>query len=59
MDIHADLVYSHAGYDVISYVRLAFIEVRSSKKQPPTALGRILVVRRFAYPTNWWASCLL
>ena len=24
---------------------------------PPTALGRLLVARRFACPTNWWASC--
>ena len=27
------------------------------KMPPPTALGRLLVVRRFACPTNWWASC--
>ena len=24
---------------------------------PPTALGQILVARRFACPTYWWASC--
>ena len=23
----------------------------------PTALGRMLVVRRFACPTNWWTTC--
>ena len=28
-----------------------------SKMPPPTALDRILVVWRFACPTNWWASC--
>ena len=26
---------------------------------PLVALGRILVVRHFACPTSWWASCLL
>ena len=29
------------------------------KMQPPAVYGRILVVRRFACLTNWWASCLL
>ena len=28
--IHADLIYSHAGYDVTSYFRSAFIEVRKT-----------------------------
>ena len=27
------------------------------KRPPPTALGRILAVRRFACPTNGWGSC--
>ena len=42
-----------------SYFRLAFIEVKKKqpKMPPPMALGRILVVLRFAYPTNCWASC--
>ena len=26
-------------------------------QMPPTAMGRILVAWRFAFPTNWWASC--
>ena len=29
-DIQADLVYSHNGYDVTSYFRSAFIEVRKT-----------------------------
>ena len=27
------------------------------KIMPPTALGRILVAQRFAWPNNWWDSC--
>ena len=41
--------------------RSAFMIVREngpSKMLPTMALDRILVVRRFACPTNWWASCL-
>ena len=31
-DIHADLVINRTGYDVTSYVWLAFIEVQSIRK---------------------------
>ena len=59
--IHADLLYSHIGYNVITYFRSVYIEVRKKRpKMPtPTTFGRIFVVRRFACPTNWWASCFL
>ena len=30
-------------------------EVRNTAEN--VALGQILVVQRFASPTNWWASC--
>ena len=30
MDIQDDLVFSHTGYDVTSYFRLAFMEVRKT-----------------------------
>ena len=29
-DIHVDLIYSHTGYDVISYCRSAFVGVRTN-----------------------------
>ena len=38
------------------------MEVREngpSKMPPATAFDRILVARRFACPTNWWASGFL
>ena len=55
--INAD--HSSAGYDVISYFRSAFIEVRIKwpKMPPPTTISRILVVWHLAWPTNWCASC--
>ena len=28
MDVHVDLIYNHTGYDVTSYFRSTFIEVR-------------------------------
>ena len=37
---------------------LSQLEKKQPKMPPPTALGRILVVHRFACPTNWWASGL-
>ena len=47
-------------YDVIGYFRSTFMEVKKlSKMPPPTDFGRILVAQRFAYPTNWWASCFM
>ena len=47
-DLHAELVYGHTGYDVTSYFRSVFIEVRKKAEMPPsTALGRILVARCF------------
>ena len=30
MGIHADLIHSHTGYDVISYFSLAFFDVRKN-----------------------------
>ena len=33
MYIHADLVYSHAGYDITSYFRSAFIEVQKKTSE--------------------------
>ena len=33
-DIHAFLVYRHTGYDVTSYFRSAFIEVRKTADNP-------------------------
>ena len=58
MDIRADVVYGHTGYEITSYFRSAFIKLEKQPKMPPpTALGRIVVARRFACPTNWWASC--
>ena len=53
--IRAHLLCSHTGYDIISYFRSAFIEVR--KTPPMAAFDRILVVRRSACLTNGWASC--
>ena len=50
MEIHADLLYSRTGYDVISYFRSVYIEVRK-KWLKLTALIRIL---RFACHTSWW-----
>ena len=49
--IHADLVYSRTGYDITSYFRSAFIEVRKKtpKMSPPTALGRTSVTRHFSW----------
>ena len=51
MDIHADLVYSHTGYDLTVLLPVSIYQ--SSKKRPlmppPTVLGRILVVRSFAW----------
>ena len=35
MDIHTELVYSHIGYDVISYFRSAFLEVRKKQLKIP------------------------
>ena len=57
--MRAGLLYGHTGYDVTSYFRSAFTEVRKTAAKPrPTALGGILAARRFACPTNWRASCL-
>ena len=36
MDIHVDLVYSQTGYDVISYFRLALLEVRKTAANAAT-----------------------
>ena len=55
-DVHADLVYCCTGYNVVSYFRSAFLKIRRKKRlkmPPPTAVGRILVARRFACPSNW------
>ena len=43
----------HTGYDVTTYFRSAFIEVRRTAEMPlPTALGRIFMPRRLTRPTN-------
>ena len=36
MNIYADIVYSHSGYDVISYFQSAFIKVRKTAKIAPS-----------------------
>ena len=56
MKIHADLLYSHTGYDVASDFRSAFIEV--AKMPHPKALGLILLAWRFAW-SNQFVSFLL
>ena len=38
--------------------RLLMFEKRP-KMPPPTAFGQILVARRLACSTNWWASCFV
>ena len=47
MDIHADIVSSHTAYDVTSYFRSAFIEVRSAASD---SLDRIVAARRGVLP---------
>ena len=51
MDIHADQVYSHTGYEVTGYFWSAFIKVKRKKAimLPLMALDQILVVQRLAY----------
>ena len=55
--IQADLLYICTGYDITNYFRSEATVKRPSKTPPPTALGRILMARRIACPTNWWAAC--
>ena len=49
MDIRADLVFGRTGYDVTSYFRLTFIEVRETGENADD-FGRILVARRLPAP---------
>ena len=56
MDTQADLIYSHTGYDVISYFQSAFIEVENTAENAASDVF-VSMVRRFECPTNWWASC--
>ena len=57
MDTHADLVYSHTGYDVISYIQSAFIKVRKTAKYAFNGFGLNFCGAVFCMPQNWWASC--
>ena len=52
--IHADLIFSHTGYDITSCFQSAFTGVRkmTQKMSPQTALGRILAVQRFAWANH-------
>ena len=53
---HRNIHAKKTAYDAISYFLSAFIDVREKKQPkmpPPTALGWILVMRRFACSTNW------
>ena len=52
-DVLADLVYRHTGYDFTSYFHrhLSKLE-KMAENAPPTALGQILVVPRFAWPNQ-------
>ena len=55
-DIHADLICSHSGYDVISCFRSAFIEVENTAENAASdCLVSIFGDHRFVCPTNWWA----
>ena len=67
--IHTDMLYSHTGYDVTSYFRSPFIEVRKTTENVASdGFGSNFSTRkwfsclnfsvtRFTCPTNWWASC--
>ena len=60
MDIHADLFYGRTGYDIISYFRSAFIEVRKKMTENTAfdGFGSIFCGAEFFFcHTGWWASC--
>ena len=43
MDIHADLVYTQTGYDVISYFQSAFLEAKKTAENA-TSNGFVLIL---------------
>ena len=57
---HADLVYSHARYDVTSYLRSAFIKVRKTAENATSDVFESnFSGAAFACPANWLTSCCI